>query len=64
MSWKPTTLANVSRVSDFESKWVQCSEGEFFYIIMTDNMDLDNHLLASTMYHVVLSVISKEPATS
>ena len=53
MSWKPTTLANVSRVSDLESKWVQCSEGEFFYIIMTDNMDLDNHLLASTMCGLV-----------
>ena len=48
MSWKPTTATTVSRVLDFESKWMQCSEAEFSNKIITDKMDLDNHLLAST----------------
>ena len=49
MSWKPTVLAPVSRVSHFESKWMQCSEAEFSNKIITGKIDLDNHLLASTM---------------
>ena len=48
MSWKPTTSTPVSRVSHFESKWMQCSEAEFSNKIITEKMNLDNHLLAST----------------
>ena len=48
MSWKPTTATTVSRVLDFESKWMQCSEAEFSNKIITEKMDLHNHLLAST----------------
>ena len=53
MSWKPTTSAPVSRVSVFESKWTQCSEEEFSNKVNTESMDLDNHLLASTMCGLV-----------
>ena len=50
MVWKPNTSVPVSRVLDFTSEWTKCSaEAEFSNKIKTDNMDLDNHLLASTM---------------
>ena len=54
MVWKPTVLAPISRVLNFTSEWNQCSaEAEFSNKTKTDNMDLDNHLLASTMCGLV-----------
>ena len=47
--WKPTVEADVSRTS----KWMMCSEAESYNKIKTDSMDLDDHLLASTMCGLV-----------
>ena len=57
MVWKPTVLAPVTRVLDYRSEWMQCSAGaEFSNKIKTESMDLDNHLLASTLCGLICDI--------
>ena len=51
MVWKPTIFHAIPvTCEDYRSEWMECTaEAEFSNKIKTESMDLDNHLLASTM---------------